>query len=391
MKQLFIFLSLYLPLSLWADLSLKHAKIQEVSNINRGFSLVNHQDKTYTFTYKAIHKAVKDPNFNAIRYFQQLQLNDNKTLSMKISNKKGASIEKELHFFMGTQDIQAKVVNDNFIFLVARTAKGDLKIALLDQAYKVRFTQTIQNLTIKAIYNIFSHLDGSYSMALKISNHKNRLTYFNRGTGAENIAILKFSPLLHLMKTHFIGDSNMSHILEVLKDDNDNYYIFNQEDTKSITLYKHDFYKDENKKTLFELKQDQKIYTISTNDYTTFYMGSDRNNWMTLNINNNKIDTYELAKIKQAIIYSIHKLPNNSILISGEHQSSHGESDIFIHNYSPYHSYLWGHTYHSDNNDKVIKHEYDHKEILLTALISDKKNRTNLALFKLNFQGKNTK
>lgn len=390
MKQLSLFLSLFLPFTLWADLSLKDAKLQKVSNIDRGFSLIWHQHKTYTFTYKALHKTTEDPSLNAIRYFKQLQLNDNKTLSMKVTGPKTATVEKELHFFMGTYDIQATVVNDNFIFLVARTPQGELKIALLDQSNEIRFTQTVQNLTVKSIYNVFSHLDGSYSLALKVSNHKNRLSYFNRGTGADNIAILKFSPLLHLLNTNFIGDSKNSLALAVLKDKDENYYIFNQEE-KNLTLYKHDFYKNENQKLSFELKKDLQINTITSKDFTNFYMGADKNSWMVLNIKDKSIDTYEVAKVNQAKVHAISTLPNNSILISGEYQSSNGESDIFIHNYSPYHSYLWGHTYHGDNNDKVIRHEYKQRRILLTTVISDNKNRTNLALFELNSDGKSLK
>ena len=349
---------------------------------------MNDQHKVYSFSYKTLQKRDSDPTLDAIRYFKQLQLNDNKTLSMKVMDNNKKVFEKELHFFMGTQDIKAKIVNDNYIFLTARTAQGELKIALLDQTYNIRFTQSLKNYSIKTIYNIFSHLDGSYSLALQVSNHKNSLSYFKRGTGKNNIAILKFSPLLHLIQTHFIGDTKAINSFKVLKDKEDVYYIFNQNKKDTLTLYKHDFYKNENEKFEFPLKKAYTINTISSRDFSNFYLGADQNSWMTLNIENKKLEVFELTKVNSADIKSISILSNNSILISGKHRSSNGESDIFIHNYSPYKSFLWGHTFHSDFNDEVIKHEYDQQNIFLTALVNDKNNRTKLAFFRLNFSGK---
>ena len=388
LKLLSFFILCFLPLSLWGELSLKDAKALIIDNSYRGFSLINDHDKVYTFSYSALQKKDSDPTLDAIRYFKQLQLNDNKTLSMKVMGKNKKVFEKELHFFMGTQDIKAKIVNDNYIFLTARTARGELKIALLDQTYNIRFTQSIKNYSIKKIYNIFSHLDGSYSLALKVSNHKNSLSYFKRGTGKNNIAILKFSPLLHLIQTHFIGDTYITNTFKILKDKEDIYYIFNQNKKDKLTLYKHDFHKNDNEKFEFTLQSPYRFNTASSRDFSNFYLGADKNSWMTLNIESKNLDVFELAKVKHGSIKSISILPNNSILVSGKHRSSSGESDIFIHNYSPYKSFLWGHTFHSDFNDQVINHKYKHQNIFLTTLVTDKKNQTQLAFFKLNFSGK---
>lgn len=377
-----------LPLNLSAQLYSKDAKLLTLSHSKRGYALIHQKNRTYTFSYHSLKSIKNDPNLNAIRYFKQLQLNDNKTLTMRVMDQKKNLIEKELNFFMGTHDIQAKMVNDHFIFLTARTSNDELKIALIDQSHTLRFTQTVRDLSIKAIHNIFTHLDGSYSIALKVDNYKNRLTYFNRGTGESDIAILKFSPLLHLTQTHFIGDSLSSHTIEVLKDKNENYFIFNQLQSNEIILYQHDFHKNESRKKIFSLKEKYPILSISSKDFKTFFLGSDRSHWLTLNIINSQIESFELAKIHGATISSISKLPNNSILISGAYKSSGGQSNLFIHNYSPFQSYLWGKTYHSPFNDAAIKHSYNLKNIFLTALVHDKKQTENLALFTLDFKGK---
>lgn len=387
MKRHLFFLSLVLPLTLWADLKLKDAYTQEINNINRGFAFIKHEGSRYSFSYDKIIVNRKKKGYAAINYFQQLELNDNKTLVIHKVDKKNRSTKTPLSFFTGTLDIKAKVVNDHFILLSARTPQGHLKLALLDKM-KLRFSQTLNHLSIQKVYNTFSHLDGSFSLAVKVANQKNRLSYFQRGTGKTNIAILKFSPLLHLEATHFIGTSQSYHTVNVLKDVQESYYIINQETDKHISIYKHDFSTSRNEKKELFLKEKAHIHIASTQDFETFYFGASNSMWFKANIQTSHIQSYELAKLKSATVTSISVLPNSTLLVSGEYNAPTGAKNFFIHNYSPYQSYLWGNRFQGTFNNKLLAHYYEANRIYISALISDKVDHKHLALFQLNLTGK---
>jgi hypothetical protein len=120
-------------------------------------------------------------------------------------------------------------------------------------------------------------------------------------------------------------------------------------------------------------------------------MGADENLWFTVNDRTGRVLDFELDKIQHASIQSITKLKDNSILVSGKFRTGQGEEDIFIQNYSPFQSYLWGKSYHSHFNDKTLKHIVKPHKIYLPALIYSKYNYQKIALFSLDRYKKNKK
>jgi hypothetical protein len=389
LKKRLLLLSLIFPLLSWSQLNIKHATTQKVSDTSRGFATIDKKDVSYIFSYESKSKKNYQTR-SSISYFQQLQLNDNKTLVMYKKDKKNKRTRLELDFFAGTKDVKAKPVNDQYIFITALTPKGVVKMALMDEQNKLRFSQSIPSLHVEKIHAIFSHLDGSYSLALKVNNQKNRMSYFSRGVGKSNTVIFKLSALLHLETKHFIGDTKDPRVINILKDSKDSYYVFSQTDKKSFSLYTHKFHSNETKKQNFNFKKEEYINAISTQDFSKFYLASHKNRWFTLDTIEKKIRSFEVAKVNGAKIISISALANNTILISGTFKAGGGDEDIFIHNYSAYESYLWGERYHSEYNDQVIKHKVSRNKIALYTLVPNKYNQNILANFYLDLSGKHT-
>ena len=364
-------------------------KTLPVTQIQRGYALVTQAEKTLAFFYARKKKESTYQKGHGFNYFQQMKQHDNQTLMMSIMNQKKRA-SRQFDFFIGTKNIRAKKVHKNFIFLAAQTLDGHLKIAVLDENYKLRFTHVAQNLSVLKIYNIFSHIDGSYSLALQVANNKQDTSYFNRGNGVSSVALLKFSPLLHPMSQHIIGDVKLDRLVDIIKDSQGFYYVFAQKH-RDISLYQHDFSKNSTIKTSFTLPKESSIQKVSTDSLGNFYIAGNHNSWFIYEKKSHIIRSYDLAKIKHATIKSIHKLSDNSMLISGYYPSPQGDEDIFIHNYSPKQSLLWENYYRSKSNDRLISQELTSKNILLKSLIYTIKKRQSLAIFKLDYQGKRLK
>ncbi len=372
----------------WGELSIKDAQVDKIAHTQRGLALLQKDHLTHIFSYTTFKNGSEHGPQSALSYFKKLQLNDNHSLAMRTLKDGKIASEKQFHFFMGTKGIKAKTVHDNFIFLAAITHNGDLKIALLDKHYNLRLSQTFSHLHALQIYDIFEHIDGSYSLALKIDNHTKRLTHFERGNGKQSLSIMRFSSLLHLEKKQNLGDVTLHETIEVLKDSNEIYYFFNQSAPLELTLYEHDFFNDTTTKQSFKLPQKCQLTTISTNDFKTFFMGANKDLWLKLNKKTQKVRDYELDKIHGATIQSIHQLSNNTILVSGTFLSPQGEKDIFIHNYSPYQSYLWGETFHTHFNDHTLGHSFHRGKISLTALLKERSGHEKILLFQIDPNGK---
>lgn len=382
--------SLIFPLLTSAQLTLQKADKQKVSNSSRGFASVQTQKYNYLFNYES-HQKESKKDYTSIYRFQQLPLNDNKTLVMHKRKNKSNSKRVEFNFFSGTKDLKVKVVNDNYLFIAALTQKGVLKIALIDNQDTLKFSQSIPNVHVEKIYDIFSHLNGSYSLALQVNNQQNRLSYFNRGIGKHSTVILKLSALLRPEKQNYVGDTQNSRIISVLKDTKDIYYIFSQLSSKKLSLYQHALHSNETEKSFINLKYKSHIQNVQSDDVKEFYFASNSHRWFEYKLLQKKVKSFEVAHLNNASILSIHKLPNNTMLVSGQYRAASGDQDIFIHNYSAFQSFLWGETYHSDYNDIVVSQKHFNTHIRLNTLVKDKKNQEYLARFYLDFSGKHIK
>ena len=357
--------------------------------VQRGYALVSLPKKTLAFFYASKIKESKYTKSSGFNYFKQMSLHDNQTLAMTIINEK-KKVFRHFDFFMGTKNIIAKKMLKNFIFLAAQTSEGHLKIAILDENYKLKFTHISKKIDVLKIYNIFSHIDGSYSLALQVANDKHNQDYFNRGNGVSSVAILKFSPLLYPMAQHIIGDNNLDRLVDIIKDSQETYYIFSQ-NHRDISLYQHDYNKNSTQKRSFTLSKASSLQKVFTDNNGNFFIAGNHNHWFIYKNDTQMIRSYDLAKVKHATIKSIHTLSDNSLIISGNYPSSSGDEDIFIHNYSPKQSLLWENYYRSKSNDILLSDELTSKNILIKSLIYTSKKVQSLAIFKLNYQGKSYK
>ncbi len=356
--------------------------------VERGYSITSTEEKTHFFFYDTTRKQTEiDPkDFSA---FRQLEANDDMTLVMQThQSNHHKHLRSEFDFFKATHQIQTVPAYQSKIFAVALDAKGVLKSALIKDAQELLFPHYYPQFEIKRVLKLFTHIDGSYSLAAQIVNDQSKLSYFDRGNAQNNCVIIKLSPLLHYVSHHKIGDVEPEAIIDMVKDRLDNYYLLTQTTPQSFAIYTHNFKNNRTQKQGFTTKEPLTLSTFSSRDYVHFLIGADKGTWLEIRTDDLSLRSHKLFEKPTATVKSIDRLYDNGYIISGTLLNKEGNYDMFIQSYSASKSFVWGRTYASNLNEQTDKHALLNKKVILSGWGYDPKHTPLLTAFNIDYQGK---
>lgn len=322
--------------------------------IERGYSIVRGSQETQFFAYKKLKKPVASHEQESFNFVRQIQKND--PFSLIVQRHKQNRQEHErvvLDFFDGTHDVQAFALFDQ-TFIAARNALGHLYVALLHPRNHLTGEHIFTQFEIKKIHKIFSHINGDFTILATQNNRPLKGDYFNRGSGNENILMLRLSSSLNIQHHKQLGGTAPLHYVDATLGSNETLTLLAQSAPNQATLLTH---------TPFEEVKTQDInltqaYTLtSITPYEgNFLLGTQNTLYLAFNPQTQTVTPYVLKELKNASITTLSTLPNNSLIISGNYANAQGEYDLFIQKYAPNGTLVWDKRFGTPYNEFAFSH-----------------------------------